>query len=147
MLVQLSAPGELAEAPPFSLNLNVASLLAPEFLAFDAALPRALRGQVVIDLLPVDALADPASFAFARDFARARGYRLLMRCCTPSQLALLPAERLGVDLVQLRWTETLAGWTPPEWLDTATVVLGRAAGPRARAWGRDAGVTLFAGES
>ena len=147
MLATLSAPDALIDAPAFSLNLNVASLLAPEFLKFDAALPSGLRGRVTLDLLPIDALGDPATYIFARDFARARGYRLLMRLGAPSQLALLPAERLGVDLVQLRWTEALAGWTPPPSLDTATVVLGRTAGPRAGAWGRDAGITLFAGES
>ena len=147
MLAWLATPNELVDAQPFSINLNVASLLAPEFLKFDAALPGGLRGHVTIDLLPVDVLADPAAFTFARDFARARGYRLLMRLAAPSQLALLPAERLGVDLVQLRWTGALANWTPPPSLDVATVVLGRAAGPRARAWGRDAGITLFTGES
>jgi len=39
MLALLSAPQELRSAGPFSLNLNVGSMLSPEFLRFDAVLP------------------------------------------------------------------------------------------------------------
>ena len=79
MLALLAAPDELRDAGPFGLNLNIASILSPEFLRLDAALPAALRGRVVIDMLPADVIADPAAYLFAREFAHARGYRLLLR--------------------------------------------------------------------
>ena len=76
MLALLCHPDELRGAGPFSLTLNVSTLLSPDFLRFDAALTPGLRGRVVVDLLPVDVLADPSAFVFARNFARARSYRV-----------------------------------------------------------------------
>ena len=70
MLALLAAPAGAARRRAVRPNLNVASILSPEFLRFDAALPAALRGQVVLDLMPADIMADPAAFLFARDFAR-----------------------------------------------------------------------------
>ena len=67
-----------------------------------------LRGQVVIDLLPADVMADPASFLFARDFARGRGYLLLLRGITGDLLDAFPLRRIGLDLLELRWSPDLA---------------------------------------
>ena len=104
MLALLAVPGEVRAAGPFGLDLNVASILSPTFLRFDAGLPAALRGQLVLDLSPADVIADPASFLFARDFARARGYRLLLRGITAGLLDAFPLRRTGLDLLQLRWS-------------------------------------------
>ena len=52
LLSLLAAPGELRGAAPFSLDLNVASLLGPDFLRFDAALPSSLRGTIMVALRP-----------------------------------------------------------------------------------------------
>ncbi len=148
MLALLSAAHELRGAGPFSLNLNVGSMLSPEFLRFDAVLPGALRGRIVLDMQPADVLADPAAFAFACSFARARGYRLLLRDVTATLLPLLCLSRMGLDLVQLRWSPGLsrvvlamlqAGST--EW------ILSQADEPDALQWGQDQGITLFQGRA
>jgi hypothetical protein len=143
MLSLLSATGELRDAGPFGLNLNVASILAPEFLRFDAALPLALRGRVVLDLMPADVLADPAAFLFARDFAHARGYRLLLRAVT-ELLDVLPLALSGLDLLQLRWSPALEQVSAlPS--DPQRIVLAHADRPEAIAWGRARGILLYAG--
>jgi hypothetical protein len=148
MLALLAAPEELRGAGPFALNLTIASILSPQFLRFDTALPSALRGRVVIDLLACDILAD-ASFVFARDFARARGYRLLLRSVTEALLSVLSPTRLDVDFLELRWSSALARidaavlaamGTPPDRL-----VLGRADTPEALVWGRRCGIALYKG--
>ncbi len=144
MMALLAAPGELREAGPFALNLNVGSILDPAFLRFDAALPAALRGRVVLDLLPADVLGDPAAFLFARDFARARGYRLLLRSVSAELIDVLPLGLSGLDLLQLRWSPALASVTAlPS--DPGATVLARADTPEAVAWGRARGIQLFAG--
>ena len=125
MLALLADPQELRNARPFGLNLNVASILSPEFLRFDAALPAALRGQVVLDLMPADIMADPAAFLFARDFAVDRGYLLLLRGVTAGLLEVFPLRRIGLDLLALRFSPGLArsgDLTPP----TPTYRAGRA---------------------
>lgn len=146
MLALLSAPLELRGANPFSLDLNVGSILSPEFLRFDAALPGALRGRVVLELQPADVLADPAAFAFARTFARDRGYRLLLRGVTATLLPLLCLRPMELDIVQLRWSPGLARIAPAllqagstEWLLSRTDDAG------ALQWGRDQGFSLFQG--
>lgn len=147
MLALLSASEELRGVPPFSVDLNVGNLIGPEFLRFDANLPASLRGRVVINLRAEDIVADLATFCFARDFATARGYRLLIEDMQPTQLALLPPERLGLDLVQLRYTPALATAALPAGLAPEHVVLSRADGAAAIAWGRGHGITLFQGRA
>ena len=144
MLVLLAAPDELRGAGPFALNLNVASILSPQFLRFDAALPGTLRGTVVLNLLACDILTDPASFLFARDFARARGYRLLLRGITAALLPVLPVETLGLDYVQLRWSASLRRADTAR-LAPERVVLARTDEDAALDWGRAQGITLFQG--
>jgi hypothetical protein len=145
MLALLAAADELRGVPPFSLDLNVASLLGPEFLRFDANLPAALRGQVVVNLHGADMLTDLASFCFARDFVHARGYRLLLRDAGPAQLALLPPARLGLDLVQLRFSAALAVASLDDAIDPATVILAGVDTAAALGWGREQGIGLYQG--
>ncbi len=146
LLVLLAATDELRDAGPFGLNLNVGSLLAPEFLRFDAALPARLRGHVIIGIDQADLIADFDAFCFARDFARARQYRLLLRSLTPAAMALYAFERLGFDLLQLQWT--------PDWAtasaalkhcNPASLVLSHTNTVAALAWGSEQGIRLFQG--
>ena len=148
MLVLLAAPQELHNARPFGLNLNVASILSPEFLRFDAVLPATLRGQVVIDLLPADIMADPAAFLFARDFAHDRGYRLLLRSVSVELLEVFPLRRIGLDLLSLRFTPELGrldpDLAPP---DAGSIVLAGADTAEALAWGQAQGISLYHGRA
>ncbi len=148
MLALLSAPEELADAGPFGLNLNVASVLGPEFLRFDAALPAGLRGRVVIELQAADVMCDLAAFMFARDFAHGRGYRLLLRGVTAELVDAFPLPRIGLDMLQLPWSPELAhldraGTLP----DAAHTVLSRADTEAALTWGTAQGITLFRGRA
>ena len=147
MLALLSSPGELAGARPFALDLNIASLLGAEFLRFDAALPTALRGRVTIELMPADIMADTGSFVFARSFARARGYRLMLRQATPELLRVLSPEALELDHLQLRWSASLADWEAEMvgTLSPGRLVLTRTNEPAALIWGARAGIRLFQG--
>ncbi len=148
MLALLAATHELRGAGPFSLNLNVASVLSPEFLRFDAAVPSALQGRVVLDLLPADVLADPAAFIFARSFARARGYRLLLRNVTATLLPLLRLHKMELDFVQLRWSPALTSIDPAMLqAGTARWVLSQADEPAALQWGHDHGISLVQGRA
>ncbi len=146
LLALLASPGELHGAGPFALDLGVASLLGPAFLRFDAALPAALRGAVVIGLAAPDVLADLPAFAFARDFAQARGYRLLLHAPGPEAGSVLPLPRLGLDLVQIGFSPALAAAAPElAGARPSQVVLGVAESAQAVAWGRLRGISLFEG--
>lgn len=92
----------------FSLNLNVASVLSPDFQKFDHALSSGLRGRLVIELQIHDVFADFGAFHFARDYVRDRGYRLCIDGVTHLTLPFVNREKLGVDLVKLLWSPDLA---------------------------------------
>ncbi len=148
MLALLSAPFELRSAGPFSLDLNVGSILGHEFLRFDSMLPSRLRGHVVLEMQPADVLADPAAFAFARSFAQVRGYRLLLRGVTAKLLPLLCLPAMELDFVQLRWSPELKRVAPaPLRAGDAEWMLGRADDDAAVQWGRDQGIALFGGRA
>ncbi len=108
MLALLTGPAELRAGTPFAVHLNVASILSPEFLRFDAALPGGLRGCVTLYLEAADILADPAAFTFARNYVRARGYRLLLCGASPALLALLDVGAAEIDYVQVGFDADLA---------------------------------------
>jgi len=146
MLALLTFPGELAQAKPFAFDLNVASILSPEFLRFDDALPAAHRGHVVLNLSAADILADPAAFAFARGFARARRFRLLLRGVTPALAQVMVLDALDVDYLDLRWAANL----PSEAGDILAygperIVLSHADDAAALSWARSAGIGLMQG--
>lgn len=142
LLNLLACPEELRGAQAFSLALNVRSVLSPDFLRFDAALPAALRGQVTLDLLAADLMADPAAFRFARDFARARRYRLMLRGIGAGLMGTFPRELAGVDLVQLDWTPELARTTSEQ---PAQTVLSGADTQAALDWGTAQGIGFYQG--
>ena len=111
MLTMLATPRELRGRGTFALNLNAASVLSPDFMRFDEALPMALRGRVVLNLRAADILSDPAGFAFARDFARARAYRLALAGATPAVLGFIDLGAAGFSTVKLAW-EASVGTRP-----------------------------------
>ncbi|MBX6745970.1 MAG: hypothetical protein IRY87_28385 [Acetobacteraceae bacterium] len=146
LLAELARPEEARRLGPVGLCLSVASLTSAEFLRFEKVLGAAGRVQAVIGLLPEDILAEPEEFAFARDFCRARGFRLALEADSAPPL---PLDRLGLDLLRLRWSPDLPRLgeslraTLPE--DRERVVLTGADGAGAIGWGWEEGITLFEG--
>jgi len=149
MLALLTVPQELRDARPFSLALNVASMLSPAFLRFDAALPTILRGHVMIEMLPADVLGDLSAFVFARDFARERGYRLLLRDMNATLLPVFPLARIGIDMLQLPWSAQLADYADagdgPLLQDPGRTLLTGTDTPQALSWGTAQGIGFFQG--
>jgi EAL domain-containing protein (putative c-di-GMP-specific phosphodiesterase class I) len=90
-----------------SINLNVQTLLSPDFLEFDDGIKASQRGTIVLELQKVDIFADLSAFLFARDFARERGYRICIDGVTVDSLPLIDRGRLGIDLLKLAWDASL----------------------------------------
>lgn len=88
-----------------SLNFNIATLLSPEFLTFDAGLKPGARGTVIIELQLIDIYADLAAYTFARDFLHDRGYRICLDGVTEHNFLFIDREKLGIDLVKLQWNQ------------------------------------------
>jgi hypothetical protein len=103
ILAELARPVAQLRWRPTGLTLPPAVLTGGAFRRFDAALPAGRRAEVTIGFRPADILADPAGFAAAREEARARRYRLALDDAPAGLLEVLPPERLGLEVIRLRW--------------------------------------------
>jgi EAL domain-containing protein (putative c-di-GMP-specific phosphodiesterase class I) len=109
MLQLLSKNDDSAIASAFSVNFNVATLVSDRFLAFDAGLSAATRSSIVIELQLIDIFSDLAAYVFARDFVKERGYRICLDGVTDRMLPFVDRDRLGLDLLKLRWDADILG--------------------------------------
>lgn len=145
LLAVLARPDRAVGLGAAALCLVPGSVLSPEFARFAEALGPSGRAAVAVGVLPADVLADPAGFAAARDACRARGFRAALFEADADALRLLPPERLGLDLLGLRWSPGLpsaAALLPP---GREGVVLAGADTAAAIGWGWEQGVALFEG--
>ncbi len=92
----------------FSINMNVNTLLSPDFLEFDSQLRMGGRGTIVVELHLIDVFSDLAEYTFARDFLREKGYRICLDGIAPASLRFVDRAALGADLIKLTWSEELA---------------------------------------
>ncbi len=97
----------------FSINLNVNTLLSPEFLKFDANLHTGSRGTLVIEMQMIDIMADFSAFLFARDFVREKGYRICLDGITSDLLNFIDRKKMGVDLIKLTADSIFNGEAAP----------------------------------
>jgi hypothetical protein len=150
MLAELARPAAQVEWRPVGLPLSPVTLESPAFARFAEALPAGRRREVTIGLRPAELLADPAAPARLREALRGQGFRLALDDAAPGLIALLPPERLGLDLVRLRWAAGLPAAVPAalrRLLEAAgdRVVLSGVDRPAAIAWGWETGIRLFQG--
>ena len=91
----------------FSINLNTATVLSPEFHRFDQNISSNLRGRLVIELQKMDVFADMGAYLFARDYLHDRGYRVCMDGLTHLTLPYMDRDRLGLDMMKMYWSPEL----------------------------------------
>jgi len=145
----------LPTSRPLSININVATVLAPEFSRFESIVPPTLRGRLVIEMNALDIFSDMGAFLFARDYLHDHGFRLCLDGLTHHTLPFYSRARLGFDLVKLYWTpNALDGILPSmvadvrkEVMDTgqAHTILCRCDDERAIRTGQDLGIVMFQG--
>ena len=140
----------------FSMNLNVSTLVSPDFLQFDSELRMGGRGTIVIELQLVDIYADVTEYLFARDFLAEKGYRICVDGITHHSLPLVDRAALGTDLVKIYWTPAFIDESPDgsrqekfqEAVDKcgkARVILARCDSADAIRFGAEMGITMFQG--
>lgn len=146
LLAALARPDTAPGLGAAFLTLSPASLAAPEFARFAEALGPSGRPAVAIGVAAGDVLADPAGFAAARDACRSRGFRTALAEVDADALRLLPPDRLGLDLVCLRWSPGLPAATAAAVpLSAGRVALLGADTAAAIGWGWERGIALFEG--
>jgi EAL domain-containing protein (putative c-di-GMP-specific phosphodiesterase class I) len=150
MLIEMARPAAQLGWRPVGLPLAPATLEGAIFARFAEALPAGRRAEVIVGLRPSDVLSDPRAVRRLSPLLHQRGFRLALDDATPALIALLPPERLGLDLVRLRWSPDLPSAIPEavrRLLQAASdrMVLAGVDRPAAIAWGWEAGIRLFQG--
>lgn len=107
MLSMLGKTDRIAITGDISFNLNIATLLSNEFLAFDDNITAGRRGAMIIELQLVDIFADLNAFMFVREFVQDKGYRICIDGLNHQTMDLVDREKLGIDLVKLVWMPEL----------------------------------------
>ena len=141
MLALMTGPRDLTGSRSFSLRICVSSILSAHFLAFDAALPAALRGKIILRLEEADILADTMSFSFARNYAATRGYKLLARA---GGLGLLDHAAAALDYTEVTLSPAIQA-NPALLPDRARLVLSGVDDGAQMAWARAHGCSRIRG--
>ena len=130
-----------------SLNLNVSSVITPEFTEFDMAIPAEVKRTIAIEFQFIDVFSDLGIFLYVRGLLRERGYQVFLDGLTETNLPFVEPRRLGVDLLKVRWSPTALAELRSAIQATApeTVVLCRCDSEAAINFGHSAGVHLFQG--
>lgn len=89
---------------PFSLNLNVSSILTPAFQRFNDSISRQLRHKLVIEFNKIDVFGNMGAFLFVRDYLHERGYRICLDGLTHHTIPYYHRKKLGFDLLKIYWS-------------------------------------------
>ncbi|MCH8161173.1 MAG: hypothetical protein IIB88_04690, partial [Chloroflexi bacterium] len=103
MLSMLTKTDGISISGDISFNINVATLLTPEFQSFDDNIAAGRRGAMIIELQKEDIFSDLGSYIFAREFVQEKGYKVCLDGLTVETIGILDRERLGADLAKLIW--------------------------------------------
>lgn len=154
VLSLLAKEGRGTMSGAVSFNVNVRTVLAPDFLAFDENVSASRRGGMIIELQLEDIFADLGSYLFARDFVQNKGYRVCLDGLTLQTISMFDRHRLGADLAKLVWNAELADGADGvrEQVETwvrksgeGKVVLCRCDNRESIDFGRAIGISLFQG--
>lgn len=154
ILSLLSKTDRFSITGDISFNVNVSTLMSPEFMAFDDGISAARRGSMVLELQKIDIFADLGAFLFIREFCQEKGYRICLDGLTYQNLSMINRERLGVDYVKVMWNPELIDGGDDmrrqlrdlvEQAGRQTVILARCDNREAIDFGRSVGISLFQG--
>lgn len=153
MLADLARPQEARELGDACLPLSLGAITETEFLRLDAVLGPKGRGRLLVCVSAAELLADPQGFALVHGLSQRRGWQLGLDEMEPPLLPLLPAHRLELPVLRLRFRpELLSGdaatrkaWDAALPIDRSRVVLLGAETPVAIAWAWQRGITHFMG--
>ncbi|NCC03243.1 MAG: EAL domain-containing protein [Proteobacteria bacterium] len=155
--LQMLMRSDYSSSRPFSLNLNVQTVLSPEFSKFESMITAQLCGRLVIELDLVDVISNMSAFMFARDYLHDHGFRLCLDGLTHHTLPFYNRSDLGFDLMKILWTpnglDTIQTSMLPEVrriiMDSgqAHIILCRCDNDEAIKTGQDLGIVMFQGRA
>jgi EAL domain-containing protein (putative c-di-GMP-specific phosphodiesterase class I) len=155
VLANFTKTGIPKKAGSISININVASVLSPEFHAFDQARRGDFEDKVILELHQIDIFDDMPAYKFACNFLRLRGYAICVDGVTHLTFPFIDRESLGADFIKIVWSPDMAGQREDNLAErmkafvaksgAGTVILCRCDTRESIEWGQRAGIRLFQG--
>lgn len=154
ILSMLAKSDQFSFSGDISFNVNVSTILSPEFMQFDESISAARRGSMVLEVQPLDIFSDLGAFLFAREFVREKGYRLCLDGLTHQTMSMFDRTRVGVDYMKIHWdSELIDGGQEAldrlaALIDDAgkeTIIMTRCDNREAIDFGRSVGIGMFQG--
>ena len=107
MLAMLGKADVISYSGDLTFNINVSTVLSPEFKNFDEKISGERRSSLIIELQKEDIFSDLEAYVSARDFAQVKGYKVCIDGLTLEAFSIIDRERLGADLTKLVWNSSL----------------------------------------
>ncbi len=130
-----------------NLNLNIATVLGPDFKRFLKESAQGMR--VAVEFQVLDMLADSRGYFAARAFLREQGAQVVVDGLNDLTLQFMEVEHFGADLYKLSWSPELkdgeSGALQLASLDPEALLLARCDSEAAIAWGVERGLKRFQG--
>jgi len=140
---------------PITLNINVSTILSPEFLKFDAAIRKITQQTIILELQIIDLFSNMGAYIFARDFAHDRGYGIALDGLNPLTFPFMDRAILKLDFEKIIWSPEICRDFNPERRATfvqavkqtgpARIILCRCDDQDAIDFGSELGIKLFQG--
>lgn len=141
----------------FSINLNISTVLSPDFHKFDQNISSNLRGRLVIEFQKMDVFSDMGAYLFARDYLHDRGYRVCLDGLTHLTLPYMDRDRLGLDMMKMYWSPELISLKNSETFirlranvgsgGPTRIILSRCDNDDAIECGQELGINMFQGRA
>ena len=92
---------------PLSVNINVATLLSPEFTTFDDLRPTDWRDRIILEVQLADLWSDLPAFLKLSEGLKRRGYQRCLDGVLYKALPFINFRRFDVDYVKVVWDDAL----------------------------------------
>jgi EAL domain-containing protein (putative c-di-GMP-specific phosphodiesterase class I) len=139
----------------FSLNLNVATVLSPDFRRFEQTIGLGVRGRLIVEFQHIDVFSDMPAYLFAREYLREVGFKICIDGLNHLTLPFIDREKLGLDLLKMHWSDDLLAGMGPDSITAleqsvrnagvARIIMCRCESERALKIGHNMGISLFQG--
>ncbi|HLT78758.1 MAG TPA: hypothetical protein VKZ87_15350 [Ferrovibrio sp.] len=138
---------------PFSINVNVSTVLSDTFRDFDSRIGNIVKKeQIIIELQRYDVFWDYSEYLLACEFLHNSGYRILIDGITPDLLQMFGRAELRADFIKLFFfKDRIDDWTDKELasrvaeIDANRIIMARCESEEALKAGMAAGIRLFQG--
>ena len=138
---------------PFSINLNVSTVLSDVFRDFDSRIGNIVKKeQIIIELQRYDVFWDYGEYLLACEFLHNSGYRILIDGITPDLLQMFGRNELKADFIKLFYfKDRHEDWIDKELAgkiaesDANRIIMARCETEDALKAGMAAGIRLFQG--